>query len=343
MPADQQIAGVGILRSGLAKEAVAYRQIPLYAVLFTGRNPGSCSVIGNGIQFFQCLQAIAVAHKQTGILELGIGIFSAGENAGKGRIPFDGNTGTLCHFSAHSKGQHNRGCFGIHRSLTGQTHGHAGNALGGIATCPTQPLHRLHRPGKHRQGFLVHQAFKALGCLGGQGFEITKGHIALFIPADLVCQSIDLIPVIDRCALQFGDGIVRFLQSDILGQRAGKFIQTVQACVQKDHGRHDGADPTAPADGIPFQNDHQNCGCQNHRDQGQQQHLPYAEIHATAPPGQKHLCHSGHIGIDHIHQHRMGLGKFPQRPSAGQQYARCQVSSPIFQKATPPLFLIWNI
>ena len=164
---------------------------------------------------------------------------------------------------AHGKGQAHIGNLGIYRSLAGDAHGKSRDTHGGIHIRPAQLLDRQGRTGKDGVGILIGQHPEAVPRLIRKGLEIRKFHIAVFIPIDLICQRIGMIPIINRCFFQLVSIVGSNLHTNVIRQRAGIVVQAKDCGMNHIHEGAGSQHPAEPLDGIPFQNDHQNQTCQS--------------------------------------------------------------------------------
>ena len=140
------------------------------------------------------------------------------------------------------------------------------------------------------------------------------------------------IPVVSSRVFQIFRVTLLIGQTDILSNRASKLVHAENTGVQQHHQRGRRHNPAEPLDGIPFKDNHQNNGRYSHRYECQQNTLPQAEFHRAAPASHKILNHPGYIGVNHIHQFAVGLGKFPECPGTGGKNGGNQITSPIFQR-----------
>ena len=203
---------------------------------------------------------------------------------------------------AHGKGQGHIGNLGIHRRLTGQAHGDAGDAHGGIHVRPAQLLDGQGGAGKDGVLPLVGQIPEALSGFFCQVFKAGEADVSGAVPADLEGQLVCLVPVVFRGLGQLTQGVGGGLHTDVIGKGAGIIVQAEDQHVQHVDSAARRQHPAEPGDGVPLKEDHQHDAGQHDYPQHHRQQLPQAEVHLAAPLGQGGLEGADDIGVNHIHQ-----------------------------------------
>ena len=241
-------------------------------------------------------------------------------------IPVGCNTHTVAHFPIHRKGHHHSRRLRVHSRFAGDGCGIAHFAPLGEVICHSQLLYGSGGTGKHRQIFVIDQILKAADSL------LIEHRQILGLSGSLTAEGICQIPIVNRSVGNGFIGTLSLHQADVLRNGAGILVHTEDTGVQHGDQTHHRQHPAEQLNGIPLENKHQNNGRNANRCQCHQNRLPYAESHFPAPAGHEILNQSGDIGVDHVHQIRVGLGKFPEGPGNRGKNGSNQITSPIFQR-----------